>query len=210
MQYLDSTGLSSNTIVIYTADQGYFLGEHGFFDKRLIYEESLRMPFIIVYPPEVPAANRLDDIVLNIDFPALFLDYAGLKKPANMQGESFRQNLAGNTPSGWRQSMYYRYWTNEENRPAHIGIRTERYTLALFYGRSRKQKEGENGMPVPGWEFYDLKNDVQQTHNLINDDRYREIIKKLKKQLLQLRKKYQDTDVDFPYLKKLINENWND
>jgi arylsulfatase A-like enzyme len=121
LDYLESTGLDKNTVVIYTSDQGYFLGEHGFFDKRLIYEESLRMPFVICYPKEIPGGKRIDDIILNIDFPALFLEYAGISKPATIQGEGFRNNLKGNTPKNWRKSMYYRYWENDVERPAHFG-----------------------------------------------------------------------------------------
>ena len=95
LDYLEASGLAENTVVVYTADQGYFLGEHGFFDKRLIYDESLRMPFVIRYPKEIAAGKRLDDIILNIDFPALFADYAGIEKPKSFQGKSFRKNLKG-------------------------------------------------------------------------------------------------------------------
>lgn len=127
MDYLEEAGLANNTVVIYTADQGYFLGEHGFFDKRLIYEESLRMPFVISYPNEIDGNRRIGDIVLNIDFPSLFLDYAGVEQPSTMQGASFRNSLNGKTPGNWRQSMYYRYWTNQDIRPAHFGIRNHQY-----------------------------------------------------------------------------------
>lgn len=133
LDYLESSGLAENTVVIYTADQGYFLGEHGFFDKRLIYEESLRMPFVIRYPKEIPAGKRLDDIILNIDFAALFADYANVTIPASMQGNSFRNNLKGKTPEDWRKAAYYRYWQHAPIRPGHFGIRNERYKLAFFY-----------------------------------------------------------------------------
>lgn len=110
LDYLESEDIADNTIVVYTADQGYFLGEHGFFDKRLIYEESLRMPFVIRYPKEIKGGQRIDDIVLNIDFAALIADYAGVEQPGYIQGESFRENLKGKTPKDWRKQMYYRYW----------------------------------------------------------------------------------------------------
>ena len=100
--YLKESGLSQNTVAIYTSDQGYFLGEHGFFDKRLFYEESLRMPFVIRYPKEIKAGARVDDIILNVDFSALFDDYAGLSPPKFLQGRSFRTNLTGHTPRGKR------------------------------------------------------------------------------------------------------------
>ncbi|MGI9543957.1 MAG: sulfatase-like hydrolase/transferase, partial [Cyclobacteriaceae bacterium] len=112
LDYLEASGLAENTVVIYTADQGYFLGEHGFFDKRMIYEESLRMPFVIRYPKEIQGGSRIDDIILNIDFPSLFADYAGIDNPSFTQGRSFRKNVAGQTPEDWRQTMYYRYWAH--------------------------------------------------------------------------------------------------
>ena len=112
LRYLDEKGLAKNTIVIYVSDQGYFLGEHGFFDKRMMYEEPLRMPFVIRYPKEIPAGTRNKDIILNTDFAAMLADYAHVKTPNKSQGQSFRDNLAGNTPENWRKDMYYRYWTH--------------------------------------------------------------------------------------------------
>ena len=162
LDFLEEENLRENTVVIYTADQGYFLGEHGFFDKRMIYEESLRMPFVLSYPGEVPANTRIDDIVLNIDFPSLFLDYAGIEQPESMQGSSFRNNLSGNTPDNWRETMYYRYWTNQDIRPAHLGIRNHQYKLALFYAQPLN-KDTLVDMPFErGWEFYDLKKDPKE------------------------------------------------
>ncbi|WP_394369994.1 sulfatase/phosphatase domain-containing protein [Spirosoma endbachense] len=150
IDYLKKTGELENTIIIYTNDQGYFLGEHGFFDKRFIYEPSLRIPFVISYPKEIKSGKRLDDIILNIDFAPLFLDYAGIDKPASMQGRSFRKNLHGKTQADWRKDMYYRYWANESSRPAHFGIRTNRYKLALFYGQSRTKTERDQMKYAPG------------------------------------------------------------
>ena len=135
LDYLEESGQAENTVVIYTADQGYFLGEHGFFDKRMIYEESLRMPFVIHYPKEIKGGTRIDDIILNIDFASLFADYAGVENFHSGQGRSFRQNLSGNTPADWRKSMYYRYWAHAPRRPAHFGIRNHNYKLAFFYGQ---------------------------------------------------------------------------
>jgi arylsulfatase A-like enzyme len=118
LDYLDEAGLDENTVVIYTADQGYFLGEHGMFDKRMMYEEALCMPFVMRYPPEIPAGTRNDDIILNLDFPSLFADYAGIaEQPDFLQGRSFRDNVRGQTPSDWRTQMYYRYWLHQTNRP---------------------------------------------------------------------------------------------
>jgi len=110
LDYLEEAGLAENTVVIYTADQGYFLGEHGWFDKRLIFEESIHMPFVIKYPKEVRASARNKDLIENVDFSALFADYAGIDYPKDMQGKSFRENLKGNTSADWRNYSYYRYW----------------------------------------------------------------------------------------------------
>ena len=115
LDYLDAEGLANNTIVIYTSDQGFFLGDHGWFDKRLMYEESLRMPFLMRYPGAIRPGTVNRDMVLNIDFAPMFLDYAGVRTPAEMQGRSFRANLEGHTPRDWRKSMYYRYWMHNTN-----------------------------------------------------------------------------------------------
>ncbi len=114
LNFLDEEGLAENTIVIYVSDQGYFLGEHGFFDKRMMYEESLRMPFVIRYPKEIPAGTRNDDIALNIDFASLLADYTNAETPEKSQGRSFRNNLKRDTPTDWRKTMYYRYWTHHD------------------------------------------------------------------------------------------------
>ncbi len=209
LDYLEENNLSENTVVIYTADQGYFLGEHGFFDKRLIYEESLRMPFVISYPKEIKSNQRLDDIVLNIDFPSLFLDYAGIEQPASMQGQSFRKNLNGKTPSDWRQSMYYRYWTNEVYRPAHFGIRNHRYKLALFYGQAKDKAEPDQIDFVPGWEFYDLQKDPKELHNEISDPEYQSIITEMKTELIRLREEYGDDDSKDKVISTIIKEQWD-
>ncbi|MFD1162835.1 sulfatase family protein [Hwangdonia seohaensis] len=208
LDYLEASGLAENTIVIYTADQGYFLGEHGFFDKRLIYEESLRMPFVIRYPKEITAGKRLDDIILNIDFPALFADYAGIEKPKSFQGQSFRKNLKGETPENWRASAYYRYWTNHTIRPAHFGIRNKRYKLALFYGHSSDMTGSSKENTTPAWEFYDLEKDPNENYNAYNDSAYSEIIKDMKVELKKQRQTYGDTDVQYEPLQDIFNSYW--
>ena len=110
LNYLDESGLAGNTIVIYTSDQGVFLGEHGLFDKRFMYEESIRMPFLVRYPKEIKAGSVNNDIILNIDFAETLLDYAGLSIPKDMQGRSLKPLFRGESPKDWRQGMYYRYW----------------------------------------------------------------------------------------------------
>src|SRR5690242_5223291 len=126
LDYLDAENLAGDTIVIYTSDQGFFLGDHGLYDKRLMYEESLRMPFLVRYPGAIRPGSVNRDIVLNIDFAPTFLDFAGRTVPAEMQGSSFRANLEGHTPKDWRTAMYYRYWMHNDvdhHVPAHYGIR---------------------------------------------------------------------------------------
>ncbi|MCL3779194.1 DUF4976 domain-containing protein [Prolixibacteraceae bacterium JC049] len=208
LDYLEKSGKAENTIVIYTADQGYFLGEHGFFDKRLIYEESLRMPFVIRYPKEIKGGQRLDDMILNIDFPALLADYAGLERPDYMQGNSFRENLKGNTSKEWRKSMYYRYWLHAPIRPGHFGIRNERYKLAFFYGQPLGMNGADKKTTAPAWEFFDLQKDPKELHNAYNDKEYETVIAEMKKELIQLREQYGDTDKQYPVMQDIFKTNW--
>jgi len=188
LAWLDETGQAENTVVIYTADQGYFLGEHNLFDKRFMLEESLRMPFVVRYPREITPGTSLDDIILNIDFAELLLDYAGATVPASMQGRSFRDNLAGRTPNDWRDAMYYHYWTHQKERPSHYGIRTSRYKLIYYYGLVRMGRE-----PERCWELYDLQTDPREQTNQYDNTAYGAIIADLKRRLHQLRSEYNDT-----------------
>lgn len=209
LQYLDEHNLAENTIVIYTGDQGFFLGEHGWFDKRLMYEECLRMPFLMRYPREIKPGTVNNDITLNIDFAPLFMDYAGAPKPEFMQGESFRANLAGKTPADWRKAMYYRYWTNcdyDHNITAHYGIRTQQYKLIYFYGLSLDMPISKDMRVEPAeWELYDLQNDPMEMHNIYQDPQYQPVIKELKEKLLELKDKYKDSDSKYPEMVELNN-----
>ena len=209
LDYLEELGLAENTVIIYTADQGYFLGEHGFFDKRLIYEESLRMPFVIRYPKEIAAGKYNDDIILNIDFPALFADYAGVQLPASVQGRSFRENLRGSTPEDWRKTAYYRYWQNYPIRPSHFGIRNAKYKLAFFYGQSLDMTGSSEEITEPAWEFYDLEKDPKENHNAYNDPTYVEIIKEMKLELQKQREVAGDTDKNYPVMIEIFKKYWN-
>jgi arylsulfatase A-like enzyme len=206
LQTLDEEGLSRNTIVVYVSDQGYFLGEHGFFDKRMMYEESSRMPFVIRYPEEIPAGTRNKDITLNIDFAALLADYANVSAPERSQGRSFRQNLKGATPDDWRQSMYYRYWTQHKVRPAHFGIRNHRYKLIFLYGDPLFTKGSEDTSVMPAWEFFDLLHDPHETKNLYGDPQYQDTIVRMKEELLTLREEVGDTDADTPRMQEIIRQ----
>jgi arylsulfatase A-like enzyme len=159
ISYLKAEGLYENTIIIYTSDQGYFLGEHGFFDKRFIYEPSLRMPTVIKTADAGLKASRVNDMLLNIDFAPTILSLVGLTIPASMQGQSFDRLLTLGSKSSQsykkREAIYYRYWTNSDQRPAHYGIRTQRYKLVNFYGLG-----GEH------WELYDLELDPDEGNNI--------------------------------------------
>jgi len=189
LKHLDDTGQADNTIVIYTSDQGYFLGEHNLFDKRLMLEESLRMPFVIRYPGDIKPGTVVDDIILNIDFAELMLDYASADIPPTMQGRSFRANLQGKTPGDWRKAMYYHYWSHQKPRPSHYGIRTERYKLIFYYGLMR---DGQTD-PKACWEFYDLKKDPHELASQYANPEYKTVISSLEEQLVELRKEFKDT-----------------
>ena len=205
LDYLEASGLAENTVVIYTADQGYFLGEHGWFDKRLIFEESIHMPFVIRYPKEVRAGARNKDLIENVDFSALFADYAQIDYPKTMQGRSFRENLKGNTPVGWRDYGYYRYWDHSKDRPGHFGIRGQRYKLAFFYGNGFKGAAQDQF-----WDFYDLQEDPHELHNAYNDPKYKDIIAEMKTEILKQRENLGDTDLDNPEILAIVEKHWND
>lgn len=182
LDYLDQQGLSENTMVIYTSDQGFYLGEHGWFDKRFIYEESLRMPFLVRYPALIEAGSKNDDIITNIDFASTILEAAGIEAPQEVQGKSFFTNLLGQTPADWRQSMYYHYYEFPywHHVQPHYGIRNQRYKLAHYYYN------------IDVWEFFDLEKDPNELVNEIDNPEYAEIISDMKEELNQLMINYQN------------------
>ena len=182
LDYLEANGLSDNTMIVLTSDQGFYLGEHNFFDKRFIYEESLRMPFVVRYPNRVKAGSENNDVIANIDFAATFLDVAGIPSEHDTQGRSFASILDGESPENWRQSMYYHYYEFPfwHHVQPHYGIRTSDYTLAHFYYN------------IDQWELYDLKKDPMQMNNAIDDPAYSDIIDELKGELKQLQNHYGD------------------
>ena len=188
--YLDWAGLADDTVVIYTSDQGFFLGEHNLFDKRFMLEESLRMPFVIRYPREIHPGTVMDDIVTNVDFAALLLDYAGSVVPAAMQGRSFRENLRGATPADWPTAMYYHYWTPDQPvRPSHYGIRTREHKLIYYYGLVRDAGRSRDEC----WELYDLVRDPFELTNRYTDAAYEARIAELRGRLDALRRRCGDT-----------------
>lgn len=218
LDYLDRSGLSENTLVIYTADQGMFLGEHDYFDKRWIYEECFRMPFFARFPGAIPEGSVIDSqLCSNLDFAQTFLDFAEVNDAAeisSMQGHSLRPILQGKRPKEWRKDVYYRYWMHKAHHyiPGHYGVRDERYKLAFFYGLpldANLGSRGELGPSTPGWEFYDLKKDPQETRNAYNDPQYAQEIQRLKRRLLELKAEFGDTDDKYPALMKVRQEHWD-
>ncbi|SDG89989.1 sulfatase family protein [Alloyangia pacifica] len=175
---LDELGLTENTIVIYTSDQGFFLGEHGWFDKRFMYEESYQMPFLCRYPAEIPAGITSKDICCNVDFAATFLDWAGVPVPSYMQGVSMRQMLTGETPADWEQVAYHRYWMNNDeihNAYAHYGVRDQRYKLIYWYNDDLGQLGARPGEIPPEWELFDCEQDPMELMNVAADPAYAEV-----------------------------------
>ncbi|WP_291855324.1 sulfatase [Marinilabilia sp.] len=181
LDYLEENGLADNTIVVYTSDQGFYLGEHGWFDKRFMYEPSFRMPLLISYPGHIEKGKVIDALTQNIDFAETFLDFAGVSVPEDMQGRSLRPMLEGEEPSDWRQSVYYHYYEYPGFHMVkrHYGIRTERYKLIHFYN------------DIDQWELYDLEKDPDEMNNLINDAAFDEKEASLRQKLDSLMRFYQ-------------------
>lgn len=175
---LDELGLTENTIVIYTSDQGFFLGEHGWFDKRFMYEESYQMPFLCRYPAAIPAGSTSKDLACNVDFAPTFLDYAGIPKPSYMQGVSMRLVLEGRTPDNWDQVAYHRYWMHNDiihEAWAHYGVRDQRYKLIYWYNDDLGQLGARPNDAPPEWELFDCDNDPYELMNVAADPAYAEV-----------------------------------
>jgi N-acetylglucosamine-6-sulfatase len=205
---LEEAGLMDETIIIYTADQGFMLGEHDYQDKRWAYEESMRMPFLIRHPGSIPAGTRSDAIVENVDFAPTLLDIAGAEIPASMQGKSFRSICAtGAEPEGWKQEAYYRYWMHmaHHDNPGHLAIRTKTHKLIYYYGCNY---EGGYQTP-PGWELYDLEADPGEDVNLYDDPARAPLVAELKERLAELRTRVGDTGEHFPKAEAVVREFWD-
>lgn len=204
---LRELGELENTIIIYTADQGFMLGEHDYIDKRWMYEESQRMPFIIRHPQSLPAGRVVDDIVNNVDYAPTLLHLAGVATdamPEQFQGRSFLPNLGGNTPADWKTTTYYRYWMHmaHHDNPAHFGIRTKSHKLIFFYGRRLNPAwywQPDKAVDTrPHWELYDLRNDPHEMKNIYGTRGAEQLTATLKQQLFALRESVEDTDADYP------------
>jgi N-acetylglucosamine-6-sulfatase len=208
LDYLDREGLAENTIVIYTSDQGEMLGAHDYWDKRWMWDESIRMSFLIRYPREITAGTVKADMVANVDFAQTLLDYAGVAASGEMQGRSFRANLRGETPADWREGIYYRYWMHlaHHDVPAHYGIRTRDFKLIFFYGLPLNAKGAKQEVTPAGWELYDLRKDPYEMRNVYSESSYTETVKQLKAQLAQLKQDCGDADDNYPELLKRLRE----
>ncbi|MEC3908404.1 sulfatase [Tamlana sp. 2201CG12-4] len=228
VKFLKEEGLYDNTIIVYTGDQGFMLGEHDYIDKRWMYDESMRMPFFVRYPETIKAGTRTDAIINNTDFAPTLIELAGGKAPDYMQGNSFKQILeTGKEPEGWQQATYYRYWMHMAHahaNPAHFGIRTKQHKLIFYYGKYWVDTDNSDNewnkkswgnrftwhTPV-AWEFYDLTKDPKEMNNAYNDPQYKSIIADLKTQLKAKREALNEDDNDkFPHIQKVIDEHWND
>lgn len=231
VKHLKETGQYDNTIIIYTSDQGMMLGEHDYIDKRWMYDESMRMPFIIHHPGKSNAPKRSKIVANNTDFAPLMLELAGIETPDFMQGKSFAPVLSNKTPADWRKGTYYRYWMHRAHHdvPSHFGLRTERYKLIFFYGVNYdlnfkqtdkvyygadwSRKDGvipaKTSTPV-AWELYDMLNDPDELVNRYNDPNYQNIIKELKVELKNQRELLNETDKKYPHIQEVIEKHWND
>ncbi len=182
LDYLEKNGLLDNTLVVYTSDQGFYMGEHGWFDKRFIYEESMHTPLVMRLPKDFERQGEIHEMVQNIDYAPTFLELAGVKVPEDIQGVSLLPLLKGEHPADWRKSLYYHFYEYpaEHKVKRHYGIRTERYKLIHFY----------NDIDV--YELYDLLNDSSEMHNLYGQPGTEDITKELKIQLSALQEQYND------------------
>ena len=220
--FLKEEGLWENTVIIYTGDQGMMLGEHDYIDKRWMYEESMRMPFIVHFPNGVEAGIQSDLLINNTDYAPTMIELAGGKKPDYMQGNSFINTLMGEDEVDWRIATYYRYWMHmiHHEVPAHFGLRTKDHKLIFYYSQHHKtdekgkeyywwkQYQPVKNIPPVAWEFYDLQNDPRELHNRYNDPAYQGIISILKKELKRVRVQLNETDVNFPAIQEVVDNNW--
>jgi arylsulfatase A-like enzyme len=179
LDWLDESGQADNTIVVYTSDQGFFLGDHGWFDKRLMYEESLRMPLLIRYPNGTDGRGVTnDDIVVNVDFAPTLLDLCEVDTPNHTQGRSFAQMFKSGTPSDWPESMYYRYWMHRDGAhlcPAHYGVRTKTHKLICYYNDPLDQPGAHGPTDPTEWELFDLVADPLEVTNVWDQPEYSEV-----------------------------------
>jgi arylsulfatase A-like enzyme len=201
LDYLDEHGLADDTIVVYTSDQGFFLGDHGWYDKRFMYEESLRMPLLVRHPPMIPPGAVAGSFVLNLDLAPTFCELAGIEPDEPMSGRSITPLLRGEPPADWRRSMYYRYWehlSDQHRVAAHCGIRTERYKLVYYYGQGLGLAGTSDQATPPEWELFDLAADPAELCNVSGQPGFRVVTKELVAELAALRAAVGDDDFPVP------------
>ena len=186
LDYLKEKGLMDNTLIVYTSDQGFYMGEHGWFDKRFMYEESMHTPLVMHLPKGFEAKGDIPEMVQNIDYAPTFLDLAGAEIPADIQGVSLLPLLKGEKPANWRKSLYYHFheYPAEHAVKRHYGVRTERYKLIHFYN------------DIDEWELYDLQEDPKEMHNLYGQKGYEKVTEDLMQELIKLQKQYNDPAID--------------
>ena len=182
LDYLKEQGLDKNTLVVYTSDQGFYMGEHGWFDKRFMYEESMRTPLVMTLPEEFDRKGDIVEMVQNIDYAPTFLELAGVDVPDDMHGESLVPLFRGEQPKDWRRSLYYHFYEYpaEHMVKRHYGVRTDRYKLIHFYN------------DIDEWELYDLQQDPQELNNIYGKEGYDDVTKELRAELLRLQEQYKD------------------
>ncbi len=215
LDYLDANGLTDNTLIIYTSDQGMMLGEHDYYDKRWIYEESIQMPFLVQAPKSYSTIEKAigktsEALFLNIDIAPTLLDLAGVNKPIAMQGQRFKAVLTQPEMAHGRDAIYYRYWLHMAHHtiPAHYGIRTKTHKLAFFYGLPLDANGAMPATTPPYWELYDLENDPKEMNNLYPSKQSSGIKVKLKAQLSQIKIDIGDTDEQYPSLMAVKAQHW--
>jgi arylsulfatase A-like enzyme len=198
LAHLDEAGQAEDTVVVYTSDQGFFLGEHGWYDKRFMYAESLQMPLLVRYPRLVAPGSESDALVLNVDFAQTVLDLAGVPPPERMQGRSMRPLLTGADPQavGWRESAYYRYWEHLDGShhvAAHRGIRTRDRKLVHYYGSGCGQPGASDRTTPQEWELFDLVRDPRELHSVHDDPAYADDLARMRRELDELAAELGDT-----------------
>jgi len=210
LAFLEQAGELDNTVIVYTSDQGFMLGEHDYIDKRWMYEESMRIPLIVRYPGTVEPGSSNEDLVNNTDLAPTLLELAGVTPPAFMQGRSVVPLLKGESVTDWRQATYYRYWMNYAHHdvPAHYGIRTKEFKLIFFYGLPLDAPGAKSAETTPGWELYDLRNDLHEMRNVAEDSQYRDTFERLRKELVRIKAEVGDTDDHYLDLQAIRDKYW--
>ena len=184
LDYLDAQGLADNTVVIYSSDQGFYTGEHGWNDKRWMYEESFAMPFMLRWPAKVSPGQKCTELIQNIDYAPTFLEMAGATIPDDLDGTSLMPLLAGETPKDWRDALYYHYYEDGSyNLPRFEGVSDKRFKLINYY------------FPKQAWELFDLQEDPHEMQSVYDEGDYADVVADMKQKLARLREQYQVPEI---------------